>query len=522
MSPPDDQPGHAASMAARATAREWAGLALLVLPMLTLSTDLTVLFFALPTLSADLTPTASQALWITHVYGFLIAGLLVTMGRLGDRIGPRRLMLVGAAAFAACSILAAFAVSAEMLILARGMLGISGATLMPSLFSLLRTMFRDDTQRRLAIAIMFSAFSVGGAIGPLLGGALLEWFWWGSVFLINVPPLVLLVLAGPRLLPERTERTPASLDLVSVIQSLLGMLAVVYGLQELAAGQETGGGSIWSNLAIAALGICLLWVFFRRQRRIQNPLFDLMLLADRRITTSLVTLLLVGIGAVGLFYLFTQYLQWVVGLSPLQAGLWTLPYIGANIAGAMLAPGMATRVRPVTIIASSLALASIGAVLLLAVADPGTPVGLLAAVFTLVAFGQGAAMALVSDLVISSAPTEQTGSAAAAQEVGGELGTALGIAAGGAVGMFVYRMSLSDGMSAEVSAADVSAARSSIHEGMATARELSSEAPALLDAVNDAVTGGLQAYAGVAATFLATGAALVGIVLASRRGQVST
>ncbi|WP_207943323.1 MFS transporter [Actinomadura sp. KC345] len=502
--------------AERATKKEWAGLVLLVLPMLTLSTDLTVLFFAMPTLSADLDTSASQALWIVHVYGFVIAGSLVTMGRLGDRVGPRRLLLSGAAAFAAVSTLAAFSVNAEMLIVARALLGAAGATLMPSLFSLLRTMFRDDTQRRLAIAIMFSAFSVGGAVGPLVGGALLELFWWGSIFLINVPPMALLVLAGTALVPERAERNTAPLDLTSVALSVAGMLAVVYGLQELAAGQETGTGSAWPELGIAAAGGLVLALFVRRQRRIRDPLFDLTLLANRRIAVSLVTLLLVGAGVVGMFYLFTQYLQWVAGLSPLEAGLCTLPYIVVNIAGTMLAAPLAERMRPAVVVALGLTVAALGAVLLAAVTGPGAPLPLLVTAISVVGLGQGAAMALVSDLIISSAPAEQTGSAAAAQEVGGELGTALGIAAGGAVGMLVYRASLDGSMPAGTSEAAASTALSSVHDGVSTADAAGSDGQALLGAVHGAVADGLQVFAAAGAVPIALAALLVTLVLARR------
>lgn len=243
-------PDTAARTGGRATWREWIGLGLMVLPMLALASDLTVLFLALPTMSVDLAPSASQGLWITHVYGFLIAGFLITMGRLGDRIGPRRLLLLGAAAFGILSVVAAFSVDAQMLIVTRALLGIAGATLMPSLFSLLRIMFDDDSQRRLAIAILFSSFSVGGAIGPLLGGALLESFWWGAIFLMNVPPMALLVLLGTRLLPERAGGSGGRLDLTSVVLSVTGMLAAVYGLQDLAAGQETGSGAVWRLFAV--------------------------------------------------------------------------------------------------------------------------------------------------------------------------------------------------------------------------------------------------------------------------------
>lgn len=509
---------HTTAPSERATTREWAGLILLVLPMLALSTDLTVLFLALPTLSTDLDPTASQALWIVHIYGFLIAGLLVTMGRLGDRIGPRRLMLTGAAAFAAFSTVAAFSANAEMLIFARALLGIAGATLMPSLFSLLRTMFRDDNQRRLAIAIMFSAFSVGGAIGPLLGGTLLEFFWWGSVFLVNVPPMLLLLLFGARLLPERPDRNSARLDLTSVVLSVSGMLIVVYGLQELATGQETGSGQAWPYLGIAVVGLLVLALFVHRQRRLEDPLFDLALLRNRRIAAPLVTLPLIGIGVVGMFYLFTQYLQWVVGLSPLQAGLWTVPYIALNIAGAMLAPGLTRRLRPAVVVVLGLGVAVLGSALLVVVGSTSTPLPLLITAISVVGLGQGAAAALVSDMIISNAPEEKTGSAAAAQEVGGELGTALGIAAGGAVGMTIYRASLSENMPAGVSGTATSSASGSIHEGIATAQGLSSGGPELLEAVHHAVALGLQTYAAVGAVLVGLAGLLITLVLVRRDG----
>lgn len=487
-----------------------------MLPMLALSTDLTVLFLALPTLSADLSPTASQALWIVHVYGFLIAGFLVVMGRLGDRIGPRRLMLIGAVAFAALSVVAAFSTTAWMLIGARALLGIAGATLMPSLFSLLRTMFRDDGQRRLAIAIMFSSFSVGGALGPVLGGVLLEYFWWGSVFLINVPPMLLLVLAGPRLLPERTERNTARLDLTSVVLSVAGMLAVVYGFQDLAAGQEAGSGSVWPNLAIVLVGVALLGLFARRQRRLGDPLFDLMLLADSRIAVSLTTILLVGVGMVGMFYLVTQYLQWVAGQTPLQAGLWTVPYIVLNIAGAMLAAPLAGRLRPAVVIAAGLGVAFAGAMGLALLAGPDVPLALLIGMFSVVGLGQGSAAALVSDLIISGAPAEKAGSAAAAQEVSGELGTALGTAAGGAIGMLAYRLTLGQSMPSSVPDEAGAKAQDSIHDGVATARSLDGDGSELLSTVQEAIAQGLQAYAAVGAVLLGLAAVLVAAFLLRR------
>ncbi|GAA4902901.1 DHA2 family multidrug resistance protein-like MFS transporter [Stackebrandtia albiflava] len=511
---------HGAAAPARATRREWAGLALLVLPMLVLSIDLTVLFFAMPRLSLDLQPTASESLWIVHVYGFLIAGFLVTMGRLGDRFGPRRLMMIGSVAFAVLSVVAAFSTSATMLIIARAALGVAGATLMPSLFSLLRSMFRDDTQRRFAIAILFSTFSVGGAVGPLLGGALLEVFWWGSVFLINVPPMVALVIAGPKLLPERREGDSARIDLASVALSVTGMLAVVYGLQELTAGQEAGDGDVWPYVAVVAAGLVVLVFFARRQRRLSHPLFDLALLTDRRMAVALGTLLVTGIGVAGIFYLFTQYLQWVAALSPLEAGLWTLPYIGLNILGAMVAPPVSARIRPAIVMVAGLAVAAVGAAGFAVLSGDGVALWLLVAAISVIGLGQGAAVGLMSDLIISHAPADKTGSAAAAQEVGGELGTAAGIAVGGAVGVVAYREALADTMPADLPEPVTAAARSSVHEGVTAADALDRDAPALLDAVHGAVGHGLGTYAGIGAVLLVLAAGAVAAVLV--RGSEGT
>src|SRR5688572_32719345 len=228
---------------ARAGRREWLGLAVIALPCVLYSMDLTVLNVAVPHLSADLQPSSSQLLWIIDIYGFLVAGFLITMGTLGDRIGRRRLLLIGAVAFGLGSVLAAFSTSAEMLIVARALLGVAGATLAPSTLSLIFNMFHDPQQRTFAIGVWIASYSAGAAIGPLLGGVMLEFFWWGSVFLLGVPVMALILIAGPRLLPESKDPDAGRLDLTSAALSIVAVLAVIYGFKQIA---EDGLG--WAPL----------------------------------------------------------------------------------------------------------------------------------------------------------------------------------------------------------------------------------------------------------------------------------
>ncbi len=502
-----------ATIRARAGWREWLGLVVLTLPMLVLATDLTVLFLAMPSITADLRPGPSQMLWILHVYGFLIAGFLITMGRLGDRIGRRKLLLTGSVAFAGLSVVAAFSTDAGMLIVARALLGVAGATLMPSAFSLLRTMFHDDGQRRFAIAVVFSAFSAGGALGPLIAGVLLELFWWGSVFLVNVPALALLLLVGPLLLPEYREERTHRLDLVSVGLSLGAMVGVVYGLQEIAAGQEgTGQGSTWPAMGAAAAGLVLAVIFVRRQLRLPDPLLELRLFANRGFSTSLGAVLLTGIAMVGTFYLFTQYLQWVLNLSPLQAGLWTVPYVVVNIAGTLLAPALARWVRHAAVIGTGQFVVAVSFALLAVAGDAGLLV--VTAIIALAGFGQGVAMALASDLIISTGPAGRAGSAAAMQEVSGELGTALGVAFGGMAGMVAYRSTLAETLPAGVPQWAAESARDGVTGARAAAERLPDPlGPALLDVAQGAFTWALQTWSGIGAVIMVAVATLITTLL---------
>lgn len=417
----------------RAGRREWAGLAVLALPCLLYSMDLTVLYLAVPALTADLTPTAAELLWITDVYGFLLAGSLLTMGALGDRIGRRRLLMIGAAAFGACSVLAALAPHPLLLIAARALLGIAAGALAPSTLSLIRTLFVDARQRAVAIGVWAASFSVGAALGPLAGGLLLEFFWWGSVFLLAVPVMALLLVAGPRLLPEYRDPTTRHVDPASVALSLVAVLTGVYGLKALAAGERAERAALLVLVAVLA-GV----VFTRRQRRLAEPLVDLRLFRSAAISTALVANLLSLAVFAGFELFLAQYLQLGLGLSPLVAGIWTVPSAAGLVAGSLLAPQLARFLVPRSVIVCGFAVAAAGFALF-ATATDGPSLGLVVTTSVVLAVGIAPIGTLGADLVVGTAPAQRAGMASALSETSLELGGALGIAALGSLGLAVYR-----------------------------------------------------------------------------------
>jgi MFS transporter, DHA2 family, multidrug resistance protein len=473
----------------RAGRREWIGLAVLALACLLYAMDLTVLHLAVPSLSADLQPSSAQLLWITDIYGFMVAGFLVTMGTLGDRIGRRRLLLLGATAFGVLSVVAALSTSAETLIASRALLGIAGATLAPSTLSLIFSMFTDPAQRSTAIGIWITAFSAGGAIGPVLGGVLLESFWWGSVFLLAVPVMALLLALGPRVLPEYRDPNAGRLDLVSAAMSLVAVLAVVFGLKLMA--QDGIGG-----LASAAIVVGLLVgaVFVRRQLTLADPMIDLRLFRSSVFNASLVTNLLGIFIAVGYFLFIAQYLQLVLGLSPLEAGLWSLPSAVGFIVGSNLAPRILRRVRPAYVIGTGLAMAAVGLAVLTQVGgSTSADLALLSVASLFVSLGLAPVFTATTDLIVSSAPPERAGAASGISETGAELGGALGIAILGSIGVAVYRGELADTLPVGLPSQAATIARDTLGGAVGVAAQLPGElGTALLVAAREAFTQGMQ------------------------------
>jgi DHA2 family multidrug resistance protein-like MFS transporter len=477
----------------RATPREWLGLAVIALPCLLYAMDLTVLNLAVPSLAATLRPSGTQLLWMLDVYGFLVAGCLVTMGTLGDRIGRRRVLLYGALAFGATSVVAAFARTPETLIAARAALGIAGATLAPSTLSLIRSMFRDPSERRFAVGVWIASYSAGTALGPLIGGIVLQRFWPGSVFLIGVPAMLLLLLTGPILLPEFKDPHPDELDLLSVGLSLAAVLLVVSGLKWLAAG-DSGATPLLCILVGAIAGA----FFFQRQPLLATPLVDLRLLRAPVFSAALLTYSCSSFVALGMFVYESQYLQLVLELDPLRAGLWTLPFALTIIVGSLLTPMVARRFTPSVIMPIGLAIAAAGVALLSRVQpiDGAIPVGLSMATFAL---GAAPVFTLSTDLMVSSAAPERAGAAAALSETGSELGAALGVAVLGSIGTFAYRHSMVDA-GRSLAAAGTDAAQNTLTAALAVARGLRDpDARELADAARGAFTHSLHIAAAIAA-----------------------
>ncbi|MFD6183031.1 MFS transporter [Streptomyces goshikiensis] len=487
--------------ATKAGRREWLGLAVLALPTFLVSFDVFVLLLALPQLTADLGADSNQQLWIMDIYGFLLAGFLLTMGTLGDRIGRRKLLLTGAVVFGVASVTAAFATSPEMLIAARALLGVAGATLAPSTLALITNMFRDDKQRAGAIGIWGGMFTLGAIIGPILGGMLLEHFWWGSVFLLGVPAMVLLLVVGPAVLPEYRDTNAGRVDLPSVALSLATTLPAIYGIKELA---RNG----WELLPLASLlvGLAAGALFLRRQRRLSDPLLDLSLFSNRSFSTALgsqLTYSLVG-GATMLFA--AQYFQLVGGLSTLESGLAMLPGMASATVAFAVTPALAAKVRPAYLISGGL----VGTVICMIVFTQANSVSTLIIGFAVFSFCGTPLVALGTNLVIGNAPMEKAGSAGSLAQMSNECGSALGIATVGTIGTAVYRHDIQDAIPAGVPADAADAARDSLAGAVTAAGNAPQDlGSALLSPAHEAFTNSLHTVTGIGAVLLAGIAILI-------------
>ncbi|OPC84553.1 MFS transporter [Embleya scabrispora] len=489
-----DETTERAGAAPSAGRREWVGLAVLLVPLLLVSMDVSVLYFAVPFIGRALEPTGTQQLWILDMYGFVLSGLLIVMGALGDRIGRRRLLLVGAGLFAGASLLAAYAHDAETLIAARALLGVGGAALMPSTLALIRTMFADPRQRGTAIAIWTAVMTGGISLGPILSGVLVEHFWWGSIFLINVPAMAILLILVPVFVPRHRGVAHGSFDLIGAVLSLGTLLPVVYGIKEIArSGAQT--------LPIASIGFGLIVgaLFARRQLTAEHPLLDLELLRMRAFGGAVLANVMSMFAIVGFAIFTTQYLQSVLGMSPLRAALWSLVPSLAVAVATPVATVLARRIDRAWVMSGGFTVA-IGGFAVPATARPHSSLGLLLGGAAVYAAGVVAVMTQVTEMAMGVAPADRAASASAVLESGSELGGALGMALLGTIGDAVYHRAMAD-------AGPEGPARETLGGAQATAARLSGDAGrTLLDTARDAFCDGMNAAAIGAAVVMVIGA----------------
>ncbi|MGR6915563.1 MFS transporter [[Actinomadura] parvosata] len=490
----------------RAGPRQWAGLVVLVLPAMLLFMMLTILFLAIPQLAADLRPTSTQTLWIIDIYGFLMAGLLVTMGTLGDRIGHRRLLIAGAAVFAVVSLVAANTSDPALMILWRALLGVAAATQMPATLGLIFATFADPRQRGIAVGVWSGGISVGTGLGPVIGGALLEAFSWRAAFLVAVPVMVVVAVGAASLLPNPRNPAAGRLDLFSVLLSLATLLPIVYGVKELAKPD-----SLLSAPAGIVAGLAFGVWFVVRQLRRPEPLLDVRLFANRAVGGALGVFLLAATALGGIYLLFTQYLQLVEGLSPLKAGLWVLPGAALLVVVSTLSPVLVRRIRPGRLIAAGLAVQVAGYLMLTQVeAAGGLP--LLVAGFMVLYPAVAPSMALTTNLVVGSVPPEKAGAASGLATTCSDLGISLGIAVIGSIGAIVYRAQAATTLPAGLPPEVAAAGRDSLGGAVSAARTLPGEvAAAVLGPAREAFAGGLNVAAVVAAV-IAAGAAVLALL----------
>ena len=497
----------------KATRREWIGLAVLALGALVYVMDLTVLHLAVPKMSEDLRPSSAELLWIIDIYGFFVAGALVTMGTLGDRIGQRKLLLVGAAAFGITSLFAAFSTTPTMLIASRAALGIAGATLAPSTLSLIFHMFQDPRERTTAIGVWIGSFSAGSAVGPVLGGVLLESFWWGSVFLLALPVVAALLILGPRVLPEYRDPDAGRLDPLSAAMAILAVLALIFGLTQVA---QEGLGPLPIVAIFAGLVVGAVWV--RRQARLADPMIDLGLFRLRTFKVALAVNFLAIFVAVGYFLFIAQYLQLVAGLTPFQAGLLSLPSAFGFIVGSQAAPRMVQRIPARYLIGGGLALGSLGLVLLTQVPTTNGLVPLIVASL-IISLGLAPVFGLTTELIVGSAPPERAGAASGISETSAELGGALGLALLGSIGVAIYRGGLAESLPAGLPTAAADAAKDTLGGAVGVARTLpAAMADATLAAARGAFVDGMHVAAALA---VVVGFGLAIFVLVALRDQAT-
>ena len=496
---PSGVPSGSAAMS-RGGVNRWGVLAVLCSSLLLVAIDATVLHVAVPAVSEDLRPGSVQLLWIVDAYPLACASLLILFGTLGDRIGRRRVLLFGYGLFALASALAAYAPSPEVLIAARALLGVGGAMIMPATLSILRQVFTERRERALAIGIWSAVAAVGAAVGPLVGGLLLEHFWWGAVFLVNIPLMAVSLPLGRWLLPESTGGGEGPWDLFGALLAVAGLCGVILGVKRAGGGDPFAPGTALPLL----LGTGLIVLFVRRQRRLPRPLIDFRTVTRPAFGTAVGCIVLTVLALVGLALIAAQYLQLVLGLSPLETGLRLLPLSLAAIAAGLVGSRMLHRLGPRVMVALGFVLTGFAVLWLAGVGEEDRP-GILIGGFVLLGFGLETTLFGCYESMLHEAPAEQSGGAAAIGETAYQLGAGIGIALLGSVMNAAYAPGVREARGVPGSA------RSDASHSLGEAYEVSAQldgpaAAALRNAAREAFVRGLHVTLLVSAVLLFLGA----------------
>ena len=493
--------------------RRWAILGVICASLMVVVIDVTVLHVAAPAIPEDLDPTALQLLWIIDVYPLVAAPLLIASGVLGDRLGRKRLLVAGMAVFGLASLGATFAPTAETLIAARALLGVGGAMIMPPTMSIIRDVFRDREERVRAVGI-WSAVSAGGAaIGPLIGGFLVEHFWWGAVFLINVPIVLVIIPVAIRLLPESRAAEPPPWDGFAVIMTVIGILGIAFGLKE---GARYGFLDPKVLLSLLVGSGSLFW-FTLRQLRAPEPLLDVRLFKRREFTAAVGCVFLSMFGLVGIEFFGAQYLQLVLGLEPLEAALRLLPLMLSTLAGGLLAARLLGRLGTRWTISLGLAGTALGLVPMLALGLTDQYY-LLWPSFLVIGFTLEVALVAANDVIISSVPADEAGQAAAIEETAYELGGGFGVAVLGSILAIVYTAKI--GPIEGVTGAGIANAEESLARALEIAGKMASRtADPLIEAAKLAFMSGYHTAIAVSIILVGASAGLAAVLLRPRTPQ---
>ncbi|QDY07583.1 MFS transporter [Micromonospora sp. HM134] len=485
--------------------RRWAILGVLVVSLLVVVLDNTILNVALRTLADPvhgLGASQGELEWAINSYTLVFAGLLFTFGVLGDRAGRRRFLLIGLVLFGLSSLLSAYAQNPGQLIAARALMGIGGAAIMPVTLSIISNVF-DPRERGRAIGVWAGAVGLAVAIGPILGGALLEHFWWGSVFLINVPVVALGVLLVALLVPESRDPRPGRVDILGVLLSVVGLVALTYGIID---GGEHGFGrpTVWA--AILG-GVAVLAWFVAHERRSDHPSLDVRLFRVPRFAAPVAIVGLVFFAAMGVMFFSSFYMQLVRGYSPLETGLFFLPFAGAQLVFAPRSAAMVRRYGGRAVATVGLALTAV-ALAAFAFIDATTPIWVVLVAFFLQGVGMANIMPPATESIMSALPREKAGVGSAVSNTVRQVAGALGVAVLGSVLSAVYREDIATAADA-LPAPAREAATESVSGAYAAAAQLGPAAPRLIAAANDAFVSAMHWAAAISAVVAALGIIIV-------------